>query len=298
MPPDSSSRGLIRSLVVDADQASKERLADIVLMVALSDAFLSGAEFDRIKSAMLAYRELEGLRPEWIDERAEELKENAPLFSETRVQIARELVDPRLRRLGLSFAAKIAGDKRPLQEEEKTLLFSLAEAFRIPDAERDALTPPWSQAAIFVPDTTTYDHADFNAPDRKDDRTLFEAMIGAETELQFRLLAHKLGAIRTLITQLFEGGELDAVGELLRVGPYGMRVDALISHDYEHYIARFLAAGEALYPLEHAILQTLAYELDPMAHVLIVHSGNLSPSDRIFLSAADPGLIRAERLEG
>lgn len=290
-----ANRGLIQSLVKNPALSDRERIADVALMTALADSLISESALAQIIRSMLEYVELEGIAPEWMVRRTEELRDNAPLFSEIREQLVRELTDPRMRKLALSIAAKIVGSNRELLEEERAVLYSLAQAFRIPDGERNALLAPW-RASIFIGDTLGFNRCEFNAPDLSTDQTIFEAMGAAVTDPEFRLLVHKVSAARHLLTQTFEGGDIDAVGEVLRLGPYGFRIDTLFRHNLHHYIARFLGPAEALHPLEHSLLGMMAHRLDEAVHVLVVHSDDLSSTDRVFLAGLDQNVVRAERL--
>jgi hypothetical protein len=173
----------------------------------------------------------------------------------------------------------------------------LAESFRIPDPERNLLLVPWSSPSQFAPDSVNYQRCAFNDPSSLEQRSIFDAMAEAEDEAEFRMLVHKVAAVRNLMTKLFEGGELHAIGEILRVGPHGFRIDALIAHNLAHHVARFIGPGEALHPLEHSVLTLLAHQLDQAVQVLIVHAEDLSSSDRVFLAGLDPNVVRAERLE-
>jgi hypothetical protein len=279
-------------------QSDRERIADVILMTALADALIAGPELERVKGLILAYSELEDLGRAWVDERADELSDNAPLFSEERRQLARELTDPSMRKIALSYATKIIAPDRPLQEEEQALLDSLAAAFRLSDSDRNTLLVPWNNPAQFAPDSFNYQRCEFNAPDRLKDQSIFESMAKTDEDDEFRMLVHKVSAMRNLMTKLFEeGGEVHGVGGILRIGPYGFRIDALIAHDYAHHVARFLGPGEALHPLEHGVLSMMAHRLDSAVRVLVVHAEDLSHSDRVFLAGMDPNRVRPELLE-
>jgi hypothetical protein len=283
---------------VRSTAADRERIADVMLMTALADAFINQTDFERIKDEMLGYAELDGITEAWIRQRADELRDNAPLFSEPRDHLVRELLDPKTRRLSISLAAKLVGDNRPLQEEERALLYSLAQAFKIPDGERNALLAPWT-SPMFVGDTANYERCIFNAPGRAKNDSIFDAMTESDgpPNPEFKLLVHKISATRSLLSRNFDGAEIHAVGEVLRIGPYGFRIDALIAHNLELIILRFIGPGEALHPLEHSILATLVHRLDQSVKVIVVHADDLSSSDRVFLASVDPILIRTERLE-
>jgi hypothetical protein len=282
----------------------RQRLADVVLMVALADSFVSDAELERIAESIGVYAELSGVSFDYIYPRIEELQLTAPLFSEEREQLVRELTNPRARRLALALAAKLVAESRELQEEERAMLVGLADAFKIPESERTAMFSNWAPPNT-IGDTSSYQRCGHNAPERLEKKPFFEVMGATEDESEFRMLAHKISAVRHLISKLFDGAEVLGVGELIRVGPYAFNSDAILEHiipekqelGYQRYIARFLAPGEALHALEHGVLATLAHRLDQNAHILVVHTGDLSTGDRLFLGGFDPALVRAEHLE-
>jgi hypothetical protein len=303
--PERLKRGLLESVLssVDGMVATRKRLVDVILMVSLADSFVSDAELERIAESIGQYGELNGVSFDYIYPRIEELQLTAPLFSEEREHLVRELTDPRARRLSLALAAKLIGESRPLAEEERAMLVGLADAFKIPEAEHPSLFAPWSRPAFG--DASTYQLCGFNSPERTTKKTFFEAMGGTENEAEFKMLAHKVTSTRHLITKSFEGAEILAVGEMIRVGPYAFHSDAIIEHSiktqqevgYQRHVTRFLAPREALHPLEHSVLATLAHRLDDNARILIVHTGDLSSQDRVFLQGFDPNVLRAEHLE-
>jgi hypothetical protein len=316
-------RSVLDSILASAEWTTTDRqhLSEIVLMAALADSFITDEDLQRVIQTITTYGELEGVSESWLIDRANELKETAPLFSEARANLVRDLTDPRLRRLGLSLATKLVGSVRPSVEEEKALLYTLADAFRIAESERPRLLSSWMSDTTFTPDNTTYTRCAFNAPGKLTKYSLFDAMLHAESEQEFRLLTHKVSATRFLIGKLFETAEILGLGEIVRVGPYGFRIDALIEHEtlgdtgvdvtgslritlsdsltpgFERYLTRYLAPGEALHPLEHGIIDALVHRLDESSHVLIVHSEDLSHGDRVFLQGMDPQKVRGERLE-
>src|SRR5262249_24325939 len=153
----------------------------------------------------------------------------APLFSEDREQLQRELTDPRARRLALSLAAKLVGEGRPLAEEERAMLVGLADNFKIPELERAALFLPWKQPSQFG-GSSIYVRSHFNSPERTGNQSFFELMGAAENDTEFKMLTHKVAAVRHLITKLFEGAEVLAMGEAIRVGPYTFHADAIIEY--------------------------------------------------------------------
>jgi hypothetical protein len=303
--PGRAGRGLLESVLSNVDKTleDRKRLADVVLMVALADSFASDAELERVAESIGSYAELEGVDFDYIYPRIEELQLTAPLFSEERENLVRDLTDARARRLALALAAKLVGETRELAEEERAMLVSLADAFKIPEAERVALFAPWKSTAAFG-DEKNFVRGTFNAPERTEKRSFFEIM-SSENEATFKILTHKVTAVRHLITKLFEGAEVLGLGEAIRVGPYTFHADAILEHQqttsqeigYQRYITRFLSAGEAMHDTEHSILTTLVQRLDVNAHVLVVHTGDLSAHDKIFLQSFEPSLLRGEHLE-
>lgn len=303
--PGRAGRGVLESVLsnVDATVDDRKRLADVVLMVALADSFASDAELERIAESIGSYAELEGVDFDYIYARIEELQLTAPLFSEEREHLVRDLTDPRARRLSLALAAKLVGETRELAEEERVLLVSLADAFKIPEAERVPLFAPWRPGAVFG-DEKSYVRSEYNSPERSERRAFFDAM-GADSDAEFRIFTHKVAAIRHLITKLFEGAEILGLGEPIPVGPYTFHADALIEHQtptsqaigYQRYITRILSAGESMHEAEHSILATLVQRLDVNAHILVVHTGDLTAQDKVFLQSFDATLLRGEHLE-
>lgn len=303
---DRKSRGLLESVLsnVDATLEDRQHLADVVLMVALADSFVSDAELERIAESIGSYAELTGVSFDYIYPRIEELQLTAPLFSEEREQLVRELTNPRGRRLALALAARLVPEGRALAEEERAMLMSLADAFKVPESERAALLSSWAPPDTFG-DTSAYQRCSVNSPERLEKKPFFEMMGATESEAEFRMMAHKVTSTRHLITKLFDGAEVLGVGEMIRVGPYAFHADAILEHivpekqdlGYQRYIARFLAPGEALHALEQGVLATLAQRLDQNAHILVVYSGDLSAGDRVFLNSFDPAIVRAEHLE-
>lgn len=307
--PGRAGRGLLESVLsnVDATLEDRKRLADVVLMVALADSFASDAELERIAESIGSYAELAGVDFDYIYPRIEELQLTAPLFSEEREQLQRELTDPRARRLALTLAAKLVGETRPLAEEERAMLVGLADNFRIPELERAPLFTPWKHPSQFG-GSSIYVRSHFNSPERAETQPFFEFMGTIENDTEFKMLTHKVAAVRHLITKLFEGAEVLAMGEAIPVGPYTFHSDAILEYlenaqgttqsiGYQRYIVRFLSTGETMHEAEHSILSTLIHRLDVNAHILVVHTSDLSTKDKVFLSGFDANLLRGEHLE-
>lgn len=296
MPPRTGLRPVPTVLRVETITAPElDRICDVILMAALAEGFLADPEIHQISRTIAGYREFESIPPEVIALRADVLVEEAPLFPETRTRVVQELTDPRLRRLALSFAAKVVSDRSPLKEEQRALLFSMAEIFQISEEEREHLFLPWRQ-----PQTTRmctgYTRCSFNDPGEVGERSLWGEMSIAQGD-QFKMLTHKVRAIRSAIDKLCDGATISALGEALPVGPYAFRADAILRFGDRHFVCRFLSESEELYPVEHTLLPMLEDRLELDVAIVIGYSGCLAPADEAFLRRVDPMRIRPEILE-
>jgi hypothetical protein len=303
--PERPSRGELESIFsgIDSPLSARKHLAELVLMVALADAFISGDALKELIRDLTRYTELEGVDVAWLTKRAAELRDGAPLFSEARAQLVRDLGSPSLARLGLALAAKVVGAKGPLEDEAKVLLHGLADAFRIPTSERGLLFAPWRPSTTYKTDARFVLSA-FNDPERPEHVEFFDAMRTTASDTEFRMLTQKVTTLRAAISKIFDTADVLAVGEAIQVGPYLLRVEALVERPnddgdepgFQRYLVRCLAPQEALHPLEHALIATLALRLDESAHILVVHSDDLSATDKVFLQGFPQTLVRAERV--
>ncbi|MCK6544907.1 hypothetical protein L6R52_03505 [Myxococcota bacterium] len=304
--PERPSRGELESIFsgIDSPLSARRHLAEMVLMVALADAFLGDADLAQLLRALATYAELQGLDPAWLAQRAAELREGAPLFSEARAQLARDVDAPNLARLGLALAAKLVARARPLGEEEKVMLHGLADALRIPRPERAQLFAPWRPSTVYKPDAR-FVPCPFNDPERPEHLEFFDAMRTTASDGEFRMLTQKVTTLRAAISKLFDTAEVLAVGEAIGVGPFLLRTEALVERandaddepGFQRWLVRCLAPQEALHPAEHAMIATLALRLDESAHILVVHSDELSATDKVFLQSQPSNLVRTERVD-
>lgn len=269
-------------------------MVDIILMAALADGTLCDATLDRIAGTLQRHARFDGLEWEWVVQRSQELALDAPLFSDARAALVRSLADPASRRLGISLAAKIVSAERPLAEEERAILYSLAEAFDIPEPELDELLKPWAEEER----VEGYLRSRYNDPNDPQAPSLFDAMARTDSDSELRLLMYKLCAARRLADSVADEGTLAGVGENIRVGPREYRVDAMIDLETGgRYVVRFLAEGEALYPAERAILSTLQARMNEESLLVIAHQGTISGPDTAFLRGLDQTKLRIERIE-
>jgi hypothetical protein len=289
------SRGLLQSLLGFGDRSARRRetIIDLLLMAGLADGALSLIDQDRIARAIHNQAELQGFDWDDLVDRVEIIENDAPLFSETRARLVRDLDDPEARRFALSLTSRFLG--APLGQVELALLSALADAFEVPVREREALLAPWTEADPFQ---LGYVRCAFNNPEAPRRQTLFEAMERTESDSELALLTFKLTAARVAMTKLSEHAELIALGELIDLGGESFRVDALLQSEERSFLARFLSKGEAMYPREREMLESLVDRLNPGASLLIGHAEpTLAPPDEAAVRKLPPGSAITERID-
>jgi hypothetical protein len=289
------SRGLLQALLGFGDRSARRRetIIDLLLMAGLADGSLSLIDEDRIARAIQSQSELQGFDWDDLVDRIEIIQSDAPLFSETRARLVRDLDDAEARRSALSLTSRFLGS--PLGHEELVLLSALADAFQIPVGEREVLLAPWTEADPFQ---LGYVRCSFNNPEAPRRQTLFEAMERTESDPELALLTFKLTAARVALTKLSEDAELIALGELIDLGGESFRVDALLQAQDRSFLARFLGKGEAMYPGERLLLEALVERLNPGASLLIGHADPaLAPPDEAAFRKLRPGSAITERVE-
>jgi hypothetical protein len=304
------SRGLLQALLGFGDRSARRRetIIDLLLMAGLADGDLSLIDEDRIAHAIHTQPELAGFDWDELVDRIEIIQGDAPLFSETRARLVRDLEDPEPRRFALTLTARFLGT--PLGEEETALLSALAGEFGIDESEREALLQPWTDADPFQ---MGYLRSDFNNPASLRRGTLFDAMERTQSDPELALLTFKLTALRVAMTRISETAELVSLGEVLECNAdiregrsrddgtgeeTSLRVDALIKHEHRRFVARFVAKGEALYPAERRLFRTMLEQAHPSVTLLIGHADpTLCPPDEASLRRLPPGRVITERLE-
>lgn len=273
----------------------RELLCDIILMAVLADGMISQTELDGIAKTLNTYDEFDGLQWDWVMHRAQELREDAPLFFDTREALVQELTDPRLRVLGLTLAAQIVSAERPLEEEERALLDSLGQAFEIPEPEREVLLSRPSELARDI----GFFRGPFNDPTQETPKQLFDAIANSADAPELRALMYKLGAIRKVMDNHLEGeASILGLGETMKMGPLHFRVDALIELEKTRYLLRCLADGEALHPEEHKLLRLVVNQrMAENAMMWVVHQGVLSPADESMLEGLEPSKFKRLKVQ-
>lgn len=265
-------------------------------MAALADGDMTSDEYDRVGRVIRDRPELGSLEWDWVVHRVQELAEDAPLFFETRQTLPRRLSDPDARRRAIQTAVRIVGAERPLADDERAVLTSLAEAFGIPETEQGTLflLEPSEQSV----EDYGFVRCTFNAPDAPPAKDLVEALNEAEDDLQRRLLLFKLSSARHLAWHWAPQEEtvLLKVGERLRFGSEMFRVDALYERTGQRLLTRFLAPTESLHRREHGIMKLLADRLPETACLVVAHAPGLSPEDRSFLAGFDPQRLQCTEL--
>ncbi len=274
---DHNQRGLLGRFWGRDGRLTPELLADVLLMVTLADGRLSEREIDALSFAVAHRPELAGLDWDWLFTRADELAEDAPLFSDLREALPEAVTDATDRRLILTLANRVAGADGEVAEEEEALMRSVASAFGIGETEQaELLRPPPPGAPIF-----TWRRVQYAFP-QSPPVLFFDALATAREPSEIRLLIHRLHAIRALWNQSYPGGEMIALGHAVPVGSDHFRVDGVFRQAERTKWVRTLAAGESLFPEERTILPALLADRPPNTDVVIAHSGPLSPPDKVF----------------
>jgi uncharacterized tellurite resistance protein B-like protein len=269
-------------------------MIDVVLMAALADGDLTDEERDRIGRAIRDVEDLHGLDWDWVLARGDELALEAPLFFDARQTLDR-LTDPARRRSALTIAANVVAADRPLFDEERALLGSVARRFDIEDDEFTRLIEP----SRLPGPGRGFERSRFNDPTLTRKVEWVDALQDAENEGQRRLLLYKLAGLRLLTWTAFADDEARVirVGERLRFGAYVFRVDGVLEVGTRRWLCRFLAPAEALHPGEQPMIRTLADRLPETAAILVAHFGQLSPADASFLQGFDPRRVHRVELQ-
>lgn len=274
------------------DARQKEALIDLLLMAAMADGVISQADLDRVARAIETESALSGLDWDRVRDRVPSIEEDAPLFSETRARVTRTLKSRELQSLGLELAAQFLGE--PLEDEEKALLRSLAEAFDLDHETTEDLIVPWRK---IDPLQAGYRRCRWNDPEGNPGLNLFQAVADSTDDEELALLSFKLAAARAAMTALSETAELVSVGESITLGDEVFRVDALIRVQGQSYIARFLDENEAMYPREHDLLPRVLEHMESSASIYVGYAGALAPPDEGALQLLDATRVRSQKLE-
>lgn len=286
--------GLFQSLFGGARSGrQKDALIDLLLMTAHSDGEVTRVDLDRIARAIDTHPELAGVDWDDVTAREEAIRDDGPLFSATRERVARDLADPTLRRFGMGLAAQCAST--PLTLEERALLATMAEAFGIPDPERDAILSPWTHAD---PQRSGYIRPAYNDPRARERPTWVEALARAESDEELASLTFKATATRALMTRLSDSAELLSVGEVLEARERGLRVDALVRAGDTTWMARFLGRGEAMFPEEHDLWPEILERMESSVSLYVGYADRLPPPDQAALRRLNPDRLLIEKVQG
>ncbi len=270
----------------------RKDLIDILLMVGLADGELGQRDLDRIARAIELREELQGQEWSEIAVRGRAIAKDRPDFADTRERIAFTLQDQENRRFALSMAVRFLGT--PVSPQEQRLLENLADDFELAAEERVELLRPWDDTD---PRTRGYVRSRYNDPAIVREESIFEAMASSGTETELSLITFKLTATRAAMNLLSEETELVSVGDLLEIEAGRFRVDAFLQAGDQHWLARFLADGEALHPSEHELLPAVLDNLDPSVKIFIGCAHSLPPMDAEALDTLDSTRLLVERLE-
>lgn len=268
-------------------------MAEVALMVTLADGVFHEAEQDALERA-LAEDELEGVTWQDLTTRAEALLAEAPFFSEARRALFAQRWSEVGRRRALALAMRVATAARPLADEQRALLYRLAEGLEIPENHVERLQPPWGLDQA-PPEAVRLLRADFANPDADFAGTHFDAL-ARSSETQLRLLMYKLSAPRDLASTLLDGARITEVGRRVSLGDHGVRLDAVIENEAEEWWLRCLAKDEALWPRERVLWPSLASTLAQHQRLVLVHEGPLYPGDRELVARLDPDRVQAQSI--
>jgi hypothetical protein len=282
---------ILQSLFGGRSQRQREALIDLLLMSAYADGEASRTDFDRIARAIETHEELKGFDWDEVRARAARIKDDGPLFFDTRERLAKDLADPELRRFGLGLAARFCGTQ--LGQEEQALLHQLAESFDIAEEDRGEILQPWTDADPF---RMGYLRCSFNDPDATQQPTWVEALAKAEGLDELALLTFKATAARAAMSRLSEEAELVSVGEVVEIAGGKLRVDAYLRDKERSFLARFLAKDEALYPREHDLLPNLLERMDSSVSIYIGYAETLAPPDQSALALLEPERLLLQKL--
>lgn len=269
----------------------KDALIDLLLMTAHADGEVTRVDLDRLARAIEQHPELSGVDWDDVLGREEVVREDGPLFSETRARVARELGDPTLRRFGLTLAAQCAST--PLTVEERALLVTMADAFAIAESEREAILSPWTHAD---PQRSGYLRPAYSDPRARDRPTWAEALARAETDEELAILLWKGTATRTVMARLSEDTELLSMGEVLEARGTSLRVDALLRAGDTTWMTRFLARGEAMFPEEHDLWPDVLERMESSVSLYIGYAERLPPPDQAALRRLNPARLVIEKV--
>lgn len=264
-------------------QRQREALIDLLLVTAHADGEASLSDLDRIARAIQTNDALKGFDWDTVLTREEAVRRDAPLFSETRERLAKDLGDAELRRFGISLAAKCAST--PLTMEEREVLHRIASALDIEESEREGLISPWTEADPF---RLGYTRTPYNDPHAPSPLSFGEALERSESEAELRLLLFKAAGTRTVMAKLSEETKLVSFGELIEIERARVRVDAFLRAGERSYVVRFLSQGEALFPAEHKLLLELLDRMESSVSLYVAVADTLPPPDEAALRRLPP----------
>lgn len=248
-------------------------------MTALVDGGLNQRERDALSHLLTKHDALRGLEWSTVLARADELADDAPLFSDAREDVAKRLTDPERCRFAIALAAEMASADEHVEEEEHAILMTLANSLGIPDEEAQEMVD-----AAASRDRAGPVRVAFNDPRKTDESSLADAVRKAKTNRHLAALLFKPRAIRGVATQL-EQGKVTKVGTRVPIGLHHLRIDGTITHESKQWLVRCVAPGEALHDDEYTVYKMLVEQLDDKTTLVFAHAGELVPADEDFLDS-------------
>lgn len=256
-----------------ADEA--QAVIELALVAALAQERLHQTELDRIARAIQELPELSGIDWDWLINRIEELRGEAPLFSDARDRIAAVLGRSALASFALTFAERLLWEGPA--DDARFILSDISNRLSVDPTAPESPLPGLLRAR-------------FNDPADPDDIPFHTALARADP-IERRLLLFKLQAARSVLDRLGPGSYVVDVGRHIAWGMALFRADAVIQAMSGRYTCRFLAPEEALHPEEHRLVPGMVTDLRFGEHLLFGYAGRLGAPDAAALEALPSDVV-------
>lgn len=248
-----------------------EAAAELMLVAALAEQRWDRDTKDKLARAMLEQPLLANLDWDWINETAESLQADGPLFSESRNRIASMLSKSSAAPEAVALAARLI---QPDTADDASII--LADVASKLGVELPSDPKPLS-ALLRCP---------WNDPEAVPVR--FEEALSQSEGASRRLLLFKLQAARACLGQTGSSATLRNFG--YQPQDIELNLDSVIVSVDGTFLCRFLAEGEALFPAEIPRIAKLMDQMELGQRFLLAHEHELSPEDKAAWQSLDPAL--------
>lgn len=245
---------------------SAEATADLILISRLACDSYNLHHDGQLARALLEQPELAGITWPWLLQREPLLREEGPLFAETRTSITQRLRGSHRRR-ALSIARRFHAELSP---EVEAILQNIAQAFH-------------EKLPKNLPPVPAPRYARFSDPTNTDDVPLHTALqLGNHQERQ--LLLTKLQGARDLLNSWGSSWSVTQLGYRIPLGALHFRADVLLQRaDEPPKACRIIAPMEALHPAERNLLDELGPS-STIPSIVFVPMGSLLGPDEMWLA--------------